>query len=117
MRPGDDITNEALASWVRDSLTTDDVLSRPFLRGIIFNGAHEAELQTRLDRDALRRQWGIERISFLAATNETLKLQPGPYRISHNGLEEVWRVYSDDNLAFVQSAWLPRGSKTWVHYW
>ncbi|KAF2124976.1 amidase signature enzyme [Dothidotthia symphoricarpi CBS 119687] len=107
VRPGDTVNAGTLRKQFAHFTKIDDVFHPRFLEGIIFQGAEQSQVTIDVTPSEILKEWGIEWAEFQPTLTvlDPSVLPPGPYLIQNGQLSQVWRVYSDDNLAFLQSVW------------
>ena len=105
VNPGDDINITSLRDKISLYTANDDVFRTEFLTGIILQGAEKAQLNFNLDLTVLSQELGSKWINIRPISEQSPKLSPGPYAVQNGQLFQVWRLYSDKNLAFLQSVW------------
>ncbi|KAF2804286.1 amidase signature enzyme [Mytilinidion resinicola] len=108
--PGDVVDTASLRARIAQYTETDDVFHPRFLAGIIFQGAEKSQLHVKLEPTDAFREWGLEWMHFQSSAKDSAPLPPGPYMVRDGELFQVWRLYSDNNLAFIQSVWPTIGS-------
>ena len=109
--PGDTVSVASLRLQIAHMAEVDDVFHKRFLQGIIFQGASQSEVTVELTAADALHEWGVDWTHFRSAQDFPKSALPlGPYMIQNGELSQVWRLYSDDNLAFLQSVWPVVGS-------
>jgi hypothetical protein len=113
VNPGDTLDIATLREKIVNYTNGDDVFRPEFLKGIILYGAERSQINLQIESrelDELGNTW----IQFQPASEKEVPLPPGPYRVQNGALFEVWRLYSDNKLAFLQSVWPSKGSSGYV---
>ena len=94
-----------LEEKIAEYLNTDDVFHTDFLKGIIFQGANESQVKTAINTTEISKKWGTEWIYLQPNTANSHPLSQGPYAIQNGEISQVWRLYDDEQSAFLQSVW------------
>ena len=99
------------AFWLRERihhfLEIDDVFSREFLAGIVFNIGPDGQLSLTDDVSSLLASWGTRLIGIVQDTVPVTAVTAGPHLIAHGSLWQVFGLQDDTNSTFV-SAFVPR---------
>jgi hypothetical protein len=117
VEPGDLINTTTLRERIAQFTNIDDVFDKAFLEGIIFQGAEMSEIKVDLTPTGILKEWGVEWTHF-QTTSMSSSLPPpplGPYVVKDGQLFQIWRLYNDDNLAFLQSVWPSINSPGYVY--
>jgi hypothetical protein len=107
VRPGDLVNTTTLQERIAQFIRTDDVFDKAFLEGIIFQGAEESQIKIDPTPNGPFKELGIEwtHVQPTQKSSSLPQLPPGPYIVQNGQLSQIWRLYSDKNLAFIQSVW------------
>ncbi|KAF2450876.1 hypothetical protein P171DRAFT_479937 [Karstenula rhodostoma CBS 690.94] len=109
--PGDTVNIASLRQQFVRMAELDDVFHDRFLEGIIFQGANRSEVTVEVQSSDVLNEWGVRWMHFRSSQDSPeSSLPPGLYVIQNGSLSQIWRLYSDDNLAFLQSVWPVIGS-------
>ncbi|KAF2676242.1 amidase signature enzyme [Lentithecium fluviatile CBS 122367] len=113
LEPGETVSK----TWLRESIAnftnSDDVFHPHFLEGIILQGAEQSQVKIDIVASEILQEWGIKWTHFRSASSAASSSSPlplGPYFVQNGELFRVWRLYSDEKLAFLQSVWPATGS-------
>jgi hypothetical protein len=109
LNPGQTVSKTWLEESFANFTASDDVFHPIFLEGLVIQNANKSQ-DTRIDYEAsaILQYWGVKWTHIWPADSPTLPL--GPYLVNNRKLFQVWRLYSDDKLAFLQSVWPTIGS-------
>ncbi|KAL9609128.1 MAG: hypothetical protein Q9167_006089 [Letrouitia subvulpina] len=93
-----------LRTTIQDFIRTDDVFVPEFLQGIILCGARDSDIVRDGPLIELLQEWANKWIEILPPSKATA-FAPGPYIVDGQALFQMWRVYDDYNLAFLNATW------------
>lgn len=86
-----------------DRLQEDDVFQPAFFDTVVFYGASEEEANVDKEAMTLLRTWGARHIAFSVPNAGAVTLPSGPYIVGRRKVREPWRIYLDEQSAFVMS--------------
>ncbi|PVH68460.1 amidase signature enzyme [Cadophora sp. DSE1049] len=90
-----------LRTYRANHLDTDDAFDPLFLHEVVFGGVTSSESFLSPDAAKLLADWHTLKITYQPHWN----LSSGPYYIQNGLPHSVWKIYEDQQLAFVQAIW------------
>jgi hypothetical protein len=107
---GSVLSKRDVLAYIETALQQDDVFQSKFLRNVIFSPLNKnSSLALGEGVEALLRSYGTERIDIMGTDgSSTRPVPPGPYVAYDKTLWQPWRLYKDEQLAFMVSLEPPR---------